>query len=47
MMAVAGLFQLISILFLILIFFSVPQEKFVEYVTTSDEYKNNFDRALV
>jgi len=22
----------------------VPQEKFVEYVTTSDEYKNNFNR---
>jgi hypothetical protein len=26
--------------------FSVPQEKFVEYITTSDDYKNNFDRAL-
>jgi len=25
----------------------VPQEKFVEYVTTSDDYKNNFNRALV
>jgi hypothetical protein len=24
----------------------VPQEKFVEYITTSDDYKNNFDRAL-
>jgi len=24
----------------------VPQEKFVEYVTTSDDYKENFDRAL-
>ena len=27
--------------------FSVPQEKFVEYVTTSDDYKRSFDRALV
>jgi hypothetical protein len=25
----------------------VPQEKFVEYVTTSDDYKTNFNRALV
>jgi len=25
----------------------VPQEKFVEYVTTSDDYKNNIDRALI
>jgi len=25
----------------------VPQEKFVEYITTSDDYKNNIDRALV
>jgi len=24
----------------------VPQEKFVEYVTTSDDYKRNFNRAL-
>jgi len=24
----------------------VPQEKFVEYVTTSDDYKKNLDRAL-
>ena len=28
-------------------FSSVPQEKFVEYVTSSDDYKQNFDRALV
>jgi len=25
----------------------VPQEKFVEYVTTSDDYKTNFNRPLV
>ncbi|CAF0858458.1 unnamed protein product [Adineta steineri] len=25
----------------------VPQEKFVEYVTTSDDYKNNLNRALL
>ncbi|UJR20735.1 hypothetical protein I4U23_023854 [Adineta vaga] len=25
----------------------VPQEKFVEYVTTSDDYKNHFNRAVV
>jgi len=25
----------------------VPQEKFVEYVTTSDDFKHNIDRALV
>jgi hypothetical protein len=25
----------------------VPQEKFVEYVTTSDDYKNNLNRPLV
>jgi hypothetical protein len=25
----------------------VPQEKFVEYVTTSDDYKNHLDRAII
>ena len=27
--------------------FSVPQEKFVEYVTTSDDYKTHLDRPLI
>ena len=28
-------------------FSRVPQEKFVEYVTTSDDYKHNLHRSLV
>jgi hypothetical protein len=32
---------------IIFLSFSVPQEKFVEYVTTSDDYKNNLNRPLV
>jgi hypothetical protein len=32
---------------IIFISFSVPQEKFVEYVTTSDDYKKHLNRPLV
>jgi hypothetical protein len=49
MMEVAGLFYLNDYYYFysFLSYFSVPQETFVEYITTSDDYKNNFDRAVV
>jgi len=30
-----------------IVFCSVPQEKFVEYVTTSDDYKHKINRPLL
>ncbi len=29
------------------IIFSVPKEKFVEYITNSNDYKHHFDPAVV
>jgi hypothetical protein len=46
MMAVAGMNFTFEIIRLIVFLSSVPQEKFVEYVTTSDDYKNHLNRPL-
>lgn len=47
MMVVAGMFSfnLQSINKLYYIYFSVPQEKFVEFITTTDDYRNHLNRS--